>query len=282
MYNFRYHIASLVAVFLALAIGLLLGTIVVERGLLDRQRTSLVQSLQTDYTGLKKENDELRRDRDRERMFAQDAAPQLIGGVLRGQSVLIVTNAGRNDGLSVVRETLRAAGADSMVVTFKTKDFGRSDQGVRESLAAIATGTPGIAAASDPVVAALAAEWSKRGEPQPLTDRLRSSGEISIEGSSTDLAPDAVVLLASFDAQADPALVGLVAALQKAGASVVGVETQGVASGVTDASLGAGISTVDDVDRPEGMVSLVYVLAGRAEGHFGVKAGAQSPYPKLR
>ena len=36
MYNLRYHIASLVAVFLALAVGLLLGTVVVERGELDR------------------------------------------------------------------------------------------------------------------------------------------------------------------------------------------------------------------------------------------------------
>ncbi|HEY3317213.1 MAG TPA: copper transporter [Coriobacteriia bacterium] len=282
MYNLRYHIASLVAVFLALAIGLLLGTIVVERGVLDRQRTTLVKSLQTDFTGMKKENEELRRDRDREHAFAQDAVPTLIAGMLRGKSVLIITNAGRNDGLSVTRDTLRAAGADSVVATFKSKDFGRGEPGGQDALTGIATRTPGVAGANDPVVAALADEWSKRGLPQPLTDQLRSAGQVSIEGSSTEIAPDAVVLLASFDGSADPALVSLVAAMQKTGTAAAGVESQGVATGVADAALGAGLSTVDDVDRPEGMVSLVYVLAGRAEGHFGVKSGATTLYPKLR
>ena len=56
MYNLRYHIASLVAVFLALSVGLVLGSIVVERGTLDEQREALVTSLQQEFTELNAEN----------------------------------------------------------------------------------------------------------------------------------------------------------------------------------------------------------------------------------
>ena len=38
MYNIRYHIASLVAVFLALALGLVLGGLVVRQGGFDKQQ----------------------------------------------------------------------------------------------------------------------------------------------------------------------------------------------------------------------------------------------------
>lgn len=285
MYNLRYHIASLVAVFLALAIGLLLGTVVADRGGLNSQRASLAsitKQLQTQFTGLKKENDDLRRDRDRLKGFAQETVPLLTDGMLKGKSILVVTNAGRNDALAPVRDALKAAGADITVVTLKTKDLGRGDAALKGSLAEIATRTPGVSGAADPVAGALAAEWSKRGTPQPMTDQMRAANEVSIEGSSTDIAPDGVVLMASFDGLPDPALVSLVEAMHKSGAACVGAESQAAETGIGDAVGAAGLSAVDDVDRPEGGVSLVYVLAGRAEGRFGVKPGATALYPKLR
>jgi hypothetical protein len=76
--------------------------------------------------------------------------------------------------------------------------------------------------------------------------------------------------------------VSLVTAMHKSGDAVVGAEAQSITTGVGDAVAAAGLSAVDDVDRPEGALSLVYVLAGRAEGRFGVKAGATALYPKLR
>ena len=43
MYNIRYHIASLVAVFLALALGLVLGGLVVQQGTFSKQQKALVE-----------------------------------------------------------------------------------------------------------------------------------------------------------------------------------------------------------------------------------------------
>lgn len=282
MYNLRYHIASLVAVFLALAIGLVLGTVVVERGYLDQQRNSLVKSLQTDFTGLKKDNADLRVDRDREHAFAVDAEPVLVNGMLKGKTILIVTNAGRDDALSVTRDALHAAGANTVVATFKAKGFGQADSRVASAVSGVVTRTPGLTGAADPVVALLAAEWSRRGAQQPLTDTLRSTGQLSFDGPAQPVQPDGVALLAAFDGQPDPELVSLTASLDKAGIPAVAVETQGMTTGLADAAIGAGVSSVDHVDRPEGALSVVYVLAGRAEGHYGVKPSATALYPKLR
>lgn len=281
MYNLRYHITSLVAVFLALAIGLILGTVVVERGYLDKQRTTLVQSLQSDFTGLRNENADLKRERDRDHAFATDVVPLLIGGTMRGKTVLLITNAGRNDAAALARDVLRQAGADVVVATLKAKNLGLDDPNVQKSVSGIVTLTPGGAGSGGPVAGLLASEWTKGGQ-QPLTDALRSSGQLTVDGGSAGTHFDGVVLLASFDGQPDPVLVALAADMQKSGMPAVGVESQTVATGVSDAALGAGLSSVDDVDAPEGAVSLVYVLLGRAEGHYGVKAGATAAYPKLR
>lgn len=281
MYNLRYHLASLAGVFLALAIGLLLGTVVVERGALDRQRTSIVQSLQTNYDSLKAENDELRRESQRSGGFAKDVVPLLVADMLSGKTVLVITNGGRNDGLSATRDAIRTAGGEVIVATFRSKGLGMDDEETKRTLSELATRSPQAPGAPDPVVGALAAEWERGGE-QPMTEALRSSGQLSLEGADGPVRADAVVLLASFDDKADPTLLDLTAAMDRAGRPALGAESQRVSTGVAQAALDTGLSSVDAVDRPEGAVSLVYILAGKAEGHFGVKDEAAALYPKLR
>ena len=44
MFDFRYHVASLTAVFLALVIGILVGVGIADRGLLDQAKKTLLES----------------------------------------------------------------------------------------------------------------------------------------------------------------------------------------------------------------------------------------------
>lgn len=283
MYNLRYHIASLVAVFLALAIGLVLGTIVVERGFLDKQRTTLVQSLQTDYSALRSENTQLKRDLGRDHAFASDAALLLVDGALKGRTVLVIANTGRADTLSYTRDALREAGADVAVATFRSAAFGTADVRVADALSSVVTSPgPGGGTLAGSAAASIAVEWAGGAGSSPVTDLLVKRGQLTFENITPGRRPDGVVLLASFDGKADAALVGLAAAIQRAGVTGVGIETQASTAGVADASRGAGLSTVDDVETPEGAVSLVYLLSGRASGHFGTKPGATAAYPRLR
>jgi len=43
MFDLRYHVASLAAVFLALIIGILVGVGIADRGLVDKARRSLLE-----------------------------------------------------------------------------------------------------------------------------------------------------------------------------------------------------------------------------------------------
>ena len=110
MYNLRYHVASLVAVFLALAVGLLLGTVVAERGVITDQSSALVAGLQERFDEISAANDELRIGLERDREFAEDAATALVDGRLAGRRVVVLVGAGRVDGVGDVERAIADAG----------------------------------------------------------------------------------------------------------------------------------------------------------------------------
>lgn len=57
--SYKYHLVSLAAVFLALAVGILIGSNLVGSEALVQQQNSLVTQLEQDFKKLRLENDEL-------------------------------------------------------------------------------------------------------------------------------------------------------------------------------------------------------------------------------
>lgn len=279
MYNFRYHIASLVAVFLALSIGLLLGTVVVERGTLDAQRTTLVQGLQKEYAALRTDNTQLKSDLDTNKAFVSDAAPVLIADRLSGRTVLVLGNAGRADAAAAVSDTVARAGGSSIVVTFRDPGFGLKDKALAAKTAAVLA----VDANSDmtaPVADALAREFTDAAEaPSPVTDVLAAAGELSIAKPDGAGVPTLVVATGTFDDKADAAQIAVAVAAKSHGQIAAGAETTKHSTGVAAAAAGAGLPSVDHADTPLGQVTLVWVLLGRADGRFGLARGADGAYP---
>lgn len=89
MINFRFHLVSLTAVFLALALGILLGASVVNGGLVDGLQGQL-SSVKADVGRVDQQNQSLRRDLDAWEDFATKAAPGILGGRLQGVPVLLL------------------------------------------------------------------------------------------------------------------------------------------------------------------------------------------------
>ncbi|QOR72223.1 copper transporter [Ruania alkalisoli] len=90
MIDFRYHIVSLISVFLALAVGIVLGA--------GPLRDYIADELSGQVEQLRAEKDALREDLDvaeaalqGRSTFLTEAAPQLYDGVLEGRTVAIVT-----------------------------------------------------------------------------------------------------------------------------------------------------------------------------------------------
>jgi hypothetical protein len=110
MYNLRYHIASLVAIFFALTVGLLLGGVVVERGTLQNQKTTLVDSLRKSYEGLSADQRTLKAENDALAAFSDQAAVQVVSGVLAGRTVVVLADPASGDVVSEVTRAVRDAG----------------------------------------------------------------------------------------------------------------------------------------------------------------------------
>ena len=99
MIDFRYHLVSIVAVFLALAIGLVLGATQLQpltQSTLDSQSNAE----QHQISSLRAQNRSLQDQVGSAQQFAQAAAPRLLPGLLAGQRVVLVTAPGA-DGTTV-------------------------------------------------------------------------------------------------------------------------------------------------------------------------------------
>jgi hypothetical protein len=112
MINFRFHLVSLIAVFLAVGLGILVGSTVIDQKIVNR--------LESEIDSVRKENSE-RRDANKaltelnttQQQFIDLTARFVADGRLDGQSVAIVAELGVDrDVLKQTETLLRAAGAD--------------------------------------------------------------------------------------------------------------------------------------------------------------------------
>jgi hypothetical protein len=111
MINFRYHLVSLTAVFLALAVGILLGASVVNGGLVDGLRGQL-GSVKDDVGRVDQQNQLLRKDLDSWTEFSTKAGPGLLAGRLQGVPLLLLGVRGINaDRFDELRSDLVSADA---------------------------------------------------------------------------------------------------------------------------------------------------------------------------
>jgi len=286
MYNLRYHLASLVAVFLALTVGLLLGTVVAERGTFDEGSRAMVEDLQRQFKVLQTENTRLSTDLDLAAAFGVDAAPALVAGRLQDMTVAVLVNAGRGNGLSALVDVLEQAGATPVVYTFEEPALGLGES-VPEGLPALigdefsAEGSgPARQPFIDAVVARLTEEWSSAGR-RPVTELLVSRGVLSVRGGAEAEAADACVSLSAFDGEPDTFALAILTVFDDADRLAVAVEASTQETGVAADAADEGLSAIDHVDTPQGAVSLVWLLAGVEDGYFGFGPGAKAPYPDL-
>lgn len=277
MYNIRYHIASLVGVFLALTIGLLLGTVVAERGTLDDQRDSLINSLERDFADLSDSNARLSAENESLVQFETDIVPVLVAGSLAGKTVGVLTNSGRSDGATAVQEAIKAAGGTPVTIVLEKQSAGLEDPDVTAVVTPLLGGATGDALPGA-LAARLASEWTTVG-PRPVTDALAKAGALSTSELAPGIKIDAYVFTAAWDQKADAVAVEIGQSVAQGGRKAVGAQPVSLDTDVAAAALDKGLDAVDQMGRPVGEYSLVWLLAGRASGYYGTGTGARAAYP---
>ena len=281
-YSSRYHVASLAAVFLALTVGILIGVGLGDNVVGDAE-DSLRDSLEGDIEDARAERDDLRAEIELERDFAASAYPALVGDVLRGRRVGVISLGGLSGSLEEdITDALDPTGAALVEV----------------AVVELPPDAAALASAVGPPFAKAAGDESRleqlgerlgtqivRGRGQVL-ERARSALFSRSSGEGGRLG-GVVLTRASIGDQGPPEggttesfASGLVRGIADARGPSVSVEGTEAPESFVGFFNRFDVATVDNIDRTAGKVAMVFALLG-AEGDFGVKDTADSLLPEL-
>ena len=287
MINWRYHIMSIVAVFLALGLGIIIGIGLGENGTVDLGQQGLVEDIRRDIDELRNENNMLNNEQSINLRYQDNTFPYLVAGQLQGKKIALVSSS------SVSEEDRRnVAGAietaGGQVVSTTVFDSRFDAAAVIARLQETQQQYPQLAAADETTLAKLlgnqlALEVATTVPPAALTS-LQGSLGASVAGSY-DLRIDAVVLLTSADNDYSPYYSDLerefILGLKGTGITVVGGEPANAPSSEVPMFIAMGISSVDNIGSRIGQLSLVYALAGERDA-YGVKPTSDMLIPIMR
>ncbi|TWP52333.1 copper transporter [Lentzea tibetensis] len=307
MISLRYHIVSITAVFLALAVGVVLGSTAISGRLLSglsNEKNTLgqqVSDLQTERNALNAKLAEADR-------FAGSVGPLAVKDRLTDRTVVIVTTAdARPTDRDALTQLLKAAGATvtgELQLTDAFTDPNKADQ-LRDLVARLQPAGTQLPTASDPGTRAggllgTLLLLNKDNQPQASADEaasalagLANSGFVRAT-QGVKAAQLAVVLTggsATGDAAGDRAatVARFATQLDRSGAGTVLAGADGAASGTgaigvvrADTASTSVLSTVDNIDSAAGRVVTVLALREQLEGRsgrYGVAGNAEAPSP---
>ena len=276
MFDFRYHALSLVAVFLALLIGLLLGVAIGDKGLVSSAEHNVRNSLRADVRSAQSQSAKLRSQLDDEKRFQDAVYPLLVENRLSGQRIVLVALGDLPDGtIRSVRDALQGTGAQFAGVAVVREPVSDSD-------------TEQLANASSPPSKG---DFTRLG--RLLGVGLLRGGKVGkslarsmLQSSSGNLvgAEGAVVFRAprkgggADEANTNAFELGVMKGLDAVAGQVVGFETTDTTPSQIRWFRDQRIASVDDLDQVAGKAALVFALTG-ANGAWGVKDSAQALLP---
>lgn len=303
MIDFRYHLVSIVAVFLALAIGIVLGSTSAAR---NGALTLLQQSsnaLRSELNAAQAKSGAYQSQSSAEEQFLQTAEPRLLAKLLDGESVVIVTEPGAQGSVvDGIKQAVTLAGATvtgEVVLSPTFNDISGATQSSLNSINDSIATTDGIAltTGSDPqttyqqqaaqlIASAIleksaAAPGALAATAQQVLSAYAQGGYLTVSPSGGLSAPAQLAVLvtpqsAPADGANDPANQVLLAVAQEfAGASsatlVAGGTTGSAQSGsaisvLRSSSVSSQVSSVDDADLTLGQITVVQALAAQLAG----------------
>ena len=305
MINFRYHIVSLMAVFIALSVGIAVGVSLspsVDQGLLQQAAQDRKQ-----VTDLRAELDRRKALDDYRNAYDEQVGATVTAGVLNGQHVALVS---MPDAPADVQRSVSTAvtGAGGTVVREVKVNAEAFDPARAEDVGDALSdyfGPLGLNDTMSPAtrlgVALGRSIGSKEAEDRDalalaVGESLESRGLVTISKGSPAQAQLIIVVTApASDPRPTPEeltahvqfQVGLTtrSAVVLAGPNSEGIEGTDVLTARSDPTAVDSLSTVDVADLSSGVTTVVLAgkerLLGRPAGHYGALAKADAPLPEL-
>ena len=300
MIDFRYHLVSIVAVFLALAIGIVVGATALRTDLANTlQHLSAVEAKAN--AALYAHNGQLKDEIAADQAFGQAAEGNLLRGLLVGQQVVLVLAPGADsttvDGVTSALQKSGAAVTGQVLLSQQFFDTGSANEQVLKnaarttatSLAALGVALPSTAAAAQvsgqqaaaQVIAAAIvnkdglATLTAKASQQVLTE-FGNAGFLQVKGSgSASLGEQATMAVVVLPATVPPAktsgpfnlaLISLAEDLQQASKGAVlagslkGSGPRSAIDSVVSGSAGVTLMTVDNAETTIGQIIVAQAL----------------------
>ncbi|MFD2025310.1 copper transporter [Promicromonospora aerolata] len=301
MIDFRYHLVSLISVFLALSVGIILGAGPLQ-GPIGEQLTEQVDALRAERTDLRTELDATQTALDGDERFIEAAGTQLVTGSLETNRVAVVqlgeVSQDVHDGVLNQIDTAGATVVSKSELTEAWTD--PAEESSRETLAEGLRANLGAAAPEDDdpnamlgAALALALTGSDGGtdrssQAMDLEAQLERFGFVEPGDEQTEAAQALVLLVGSVgqpqetvdgatqepEPGAEEVWVSVTrAAQQVSGAAVLAGPTKDPGDVVQavrdDDEIAAEVSTVSGIDRLVGRINVPLAVAARLSGVVG-------------
>ena len=287
MFDLRYHVASLAAVFLMLVVGILIGVGISGRGFVDdaeRNRfNDKIAGLQEEVDAANATADDFERRQEAAENFVESAYPALAAKRLEGKNVAMLVLGPVDSTVSAVERAVEED-AGGRISRMRALELPLRGEAVEAALSA----KPELGGyVGDEQLGNLGRDLGRElaaGGETPLWDALESE---LVEVREGDLGEpvDGVVVMRTGEPQAAESsrfLGGIYQGLGSAGVPVVGVEPAGVEESAIPVFQRYRLSTVDSADTPVGALAMLLVLADPdAAGDYGVRDTADRILPPI-
>ncbi len=290
MIDLRYHIATIIALFLALAVGILIGSNIVGDDLLVEQQKKSIDRLEEQFLSLREQEKILTEANIfQTNMLAnyenynQALLPVLVKDRLKEMNVAVVVSGG-SDIPAGMLNSLSIAGATIVSKTVVLEEATLKNAELRSELIDYYQLDP--ATESDAlryqIATSVAAVINNEADSDVVTF-LQENGLVKFSGPN-DNPVQALILVGGTEDEnmflASSFDQGLIAYCLERGVKVFGVETSQTAFSYMEEYQKNNISTVDNIDLSLGQIALVYAMEGEP-GNYGIKPNAKRFMPSV-
>ena len=290
MIDLRYHIATIIALFLALAVGILIGSSIVGDDLLVEQQKKSIDRLEEQFLSLREKEKALTEANIFQTTmlanyenYNQALLPVLVKDRLKGLNVAVVVTGG-SDIPAGMLNSLSIAGDNITSKTVVLEEAALKNADLRAELIDYYQLDPGTDtdAIRYQVATSVAAVISNEAD-ESVISFLQDKGLVKFSGSG-DIPVQAVIvvggtededmfLASSFDQ-------GLITHCLERNLKVYGVESSQTSFSYMEEYQKNNISTVDNIDLSLGQIALIYAMEGEP-GNYGIKPTAKRFMPSV-
>ncbi|AEE92059.1 conserved exported protein of unknown function [Tepidanaerobacter acetatoxydans Re1] len=282
--NIKYLVITVISIFLALGIGILIGIQVDSQKIIFEQQEITVQKMEDKFDELNRINLDLQNEikqlstsNELNKTYIENIFPDYIKNKLSDLHVVTIETTDDYT-YTDMRQALKMAGADVTSVTIiSEKLLYISDEDQKQLMEHF-----GISENIVPVILKKIAETAAGKDNADDIAFLIEKGIIYVSGDLQNPADYIVMAGGSHtqDNKHEVIDIPLIREMKKLSLPVVGVEITDVENSYIDIYKKEKLSTIDNVDTIIGQTSLVLVMTGK-EGHYGVKKSANSLMPFL-